>query len=84
MGIFEVYETLTVAMTLKLKDFQIPFHLCDKFIVNVKDVGTYLNTLANALTNINCVICFANIITTLHAHNCYVLCSSVANMLLTI
>jgi hypothetical protein len=84
MRIFEVHETLGVAMTLKLKDFQIPFHLCDKFIVNVKDEGTYLNTLANALTSINCVICFANIITTIHAHNCYVLCPSVVNMLLTI
>jgi hypothetical protein len=84
MGIFEVHETLGVAMTLKLKDFQIPFHLCDKFIVNVKDEGTYLNILANALTSTSCVICFANIITTLHAHNCYVLCPSVVNMLLTI
>lgn len=84
MGIFEVHETLGVAMTLKLKDFQIPFHLCDMFIVNVKDEGTYLNTLANALTSINCVICFANIITTIHAYNCYVLCPSVVNMLLTI
>ncbi len=71
-------------MTLKLKDFQIAFHLFDKFIVNVKDEGTYLNTLANALTSTNCVICFATIITTIDAHNCYVLCPSVVNMILTI
>jgi hypothetical protein len=32
MGIFEVHETLGVAMILKLKDFQFPFDLCDKLM----------------------------------------------------
>lgn len=52
MTIFEVHETLGVAMAIQLKDLLAWYNLLDKVIAYVKNEGANLNTFTTTLTNI--------------------------------
>jgi len=50
--IFEVHETLGVAMAIQLKDLLAWYNLLDKVIAYIKDEGVNLNTFTTTLPNI--------------------------------
>jgi hypothetical protein len=52
MGIFKVQNTAGVGMANQIKVLLESFSLLDKVIAYVKDKGSNLNTLTNALTNV--------------------------------
>jgi len=52
MGIFEVQNTTCATMANQVKVLLDYFELLDKVITYVKDKGSNLNTLTNALTNV--------------------------------
>jgi len=68
--IFEVHETLGVAMAIQLKDLLTSYILLDKVIAYVKDEGANLNTFTTTLTNIVCYVYL--LLSQPYVINCYV------------
>jgi hypothetical protein len=57
VGIFEVHETLKVAMAIQFKDLLAWYNLLDTIIAYVKDEGVNLNTFTMTLISIvSCIL----------------------------